>query len=65
LDLDQMFYLQTRGLPFAQAEALLLEAFAGELVDGIGHEGLIKAYRREVSAWLSARHGPTAAPRAA
>jgi Fe-S cluster assembly protein SufD len=64
LDLDQLFYLQTRGLPFAQAEALLLEAFAGELVDGIGHEGLIKAYRREVSAWLSARHGPTAAARA-
>ncbi|MGH6852719.1 MAG: SufB/SufD family protein, partial [Methylocella sp.] len=62
LDLDQLFYLQTRGLPFAQAEALLLEAFAGELVDGIGHEGLIKAYRREVSAWLSARHGQTVAP---
>jgi Fe-S cluster assembly protein SufD len=61
LDLDQLFYLQTRGLPFAQAEALLLEAFAGELVDGIGHEGLIKAYRHEVSAWLSARqrHTPT------
>jgi hypothetical protein len=39
----------------------LLEAFAGELVDGIGHEGLIKAYRHEVSAWLSARqrHTPT------
>jgi Fe-S cluster assembly protein SufD len=64
LDIDQLFYLQTRGLPFAQAEALLLEAFAGELVDGIGHEGLIKAFRREVSAWLSARHGPTAAARA-
>jgi Fe-S cluster assembly protein SufD len=65
LDVDQLFYLQTRGLPFAQAEALLLEAFAGELVDGIGHEGLIKAYRREVNAWLSARHGPAAAPRGA
>jgi Fe-S cluster assembly protein SufD len=62
LDLDQLFYLQTRGLPFAQAEALLLEAFAGELVDGIGHEGLIKAFRREVNAWLVARHRPTAAP---
>ncbi len=61
LDFDQLFYLQTRGLPFRQAEALLLEAFAGELVDGIGHEGLINAYRREVSAWLSARHGPAAA----
>jgi Fe-S cluster assembly protein SufD len=62
LDQDQLFYLQTRGLPFAQAEALLLEAFAGELVDGIGHQGLIKAYRREVSAWLSARSRPAAVP---
>jgi Fe-S cluster assembly protein SufD len=62
LDIDQLFYLQTRGLPFAQAEGLLLEAFAGELVDGIGHEELIDAYRREVSAWLSARHGPIVAP---
>jgi Fe-S cluster assembly protein SufD len=62
LDRDQLFYLQTRGLPSPQAEALLLEAFAGELVDGIGHEELIETYRREVSAWLLARHGPTEAP---
>ena len=62
LDIDQLFYLQTRGLPFAQAEGLLLEAFAGELVDGIGHEELIETYRREVSAWLVARQRSTAAP---
>jgi Fe-S cluster assembly protein SufD len=62
LDTDQLFYLQSRGLPFAQAEALLLEAFAAELIDGIGDEGLIRAYRRELSAWLSARHRLPAAP---
>lgn len=56
LDLDQLFYLQTRALPYAQAEALLLEAFAGDVIDGIGHEGLVNAFRREVRAWLSARH---------
>jgi Fe-S cluster assembly protein SufD len=55
LNVDQLFYLQARGLPFAEAEALLLEAFAGELVDEIGHDGLIEAFRSEVSAWLSAR----------
>ncbi|MGA7385254.1 MAG: SufD family Fe-S cluster assembly protein [Methylocella sp.] len=64
LDLDQLFYLQTRGLPFEEAEALLLEAFAGELIDGIGHEGLIKTCRRVVSTWLSARHRSAAVPRA-
>ena len=56
LDADQLFYLQTRGLPLAEAEALLLEAFAGELIDEIGHDGLIEDFRREVTAWLSARH---------
>ncbi|MGQ0444416.1 MAG: SufB/SufD family protein, partial [Beijerinckiaceae bacterium] len=62
LDIGQLFYLQTRGLPFAHAEGLLLEAFAGELVDAIGHEELIDAFRREVSAWLAARHGPAVSP---
>jgi Fe-S cluster assembly protein SufD len=61
LNADQLFYLQARGLPFAQAEALLLEAFAGELVDEIGHEGLIDNFRRQVSAWLFARRPPAAA----
>jgi Fe-S cluster assembly protein SufD len=56
LDADQLFYLQTRGLPLPEAEALLLEAFAGELIDGIGHDGLIKGFRSQVRAWLSARH---------
>jgi Fe-S cluster assembly protein SufD len=55
LDDDQLFYLQTRGLPFAEAEALLLEAFASELVEEIGHEESIKTFRAEVSKWLSAR----------
>ncbi|QBR70561.1 Fe-S cluster assembly protein SufD [Beijerinckiaceae bacterium] len=58
LNLEQLFYLQTRGLPFAQAEALLLEAFAGEVIDEIGHEGLIEIFRRQVVAWLSARRLP-------
>jgi Fe-S cluster assembly protein SufD len=56
LDDDQLFYLQTRGLPLPEAEALLLEAFAGELIDGLGHDGLINAFRCEVRAWLAARH---------
>jgi hypothetical protein len=60
LDADQLFYLQTRGLPIAQAEALLLEGFAGELVDGIGHKGLVAPMRDAISAWLAARHKPAA-----
>jgi Fe-S cluster assembly protein SufD len=54
LNEDQLFYLQARGLPFAAAEALLLEAFAAEQVDEIGHEGLIEIFRGAVAAWLGA-----------
>ncbi len=56
LDADQLFYLQTRGLPLGQAEALLLEGFAGELVDGVGHESLAAQFRGTIATWLAARH---------
>jgi Fe-S cluster assembly protein SufD len=52
---DQLFYLQTRGLPHAEAEALLLEAFAAELVDEIGDERLVELFRAEIARWLLAR----------
>lgn len=52
---EQIFYLQTRGLPYAQAEALLLDAFGGELVDEIPNEALVTAFRAEIAAWLAAR----------
>lgn len=58
LNLDQLFYIQARGLPQADAEALLLEAFAAELVDEIGHDGLVQGFRSDVTAWLGARAKP-------
>jgi Fe-S cluster assembly protein SufD len=59
LDAEQLFYLQTRGLPHPEAEALLLEAFVGELIDGIGDDGLINDFRSQVRAWLAARQQAT------
>ncbi len=55
LNADQLFYLQTRGLQHSEAELLLLEAFANELVDDIADEGTVAAYRAEVTAWLAQR----------
>lgn len=55
LNEDQLFYLRARGLTKTDAEALLLEAFAGELCDEIGHEGLTMAFRAEVAHWLGER----------
>jgi Fe-S cluster assembly protein SufD len=57
LNADQLFYLQSRGLLRSEAESLLLEAFATELVDDIGDDGLVLAYRAEVVAWLAEREG--------
>lgn len=52
---EQLFYLQARGLPYSEAESLLLDAFGGELADEIPHEGLVTAFRAEIAAWLAAR----------
>ena len=55
LDQDQLFYLQARGIKKADAETLLLEAFAAELADEIGHEGLTAGFRAEIAHWLDER----------
>jgi Fe-S cluster assembly protein SufD len=39
LDQDALFYARQRGIPEAEAKALLTEAFIGEVIDRIEHEG--------------------------
>ncbi|MBV9702252.1 MAG: Fe-S cluster assembly protein SufD, partial [Methylobacteriaceae bacterium] len=55
LDDNQLFYLMARGLPRQEAEALLLEAFAGEALDQVADEGLREVLMRHVREWLAAR----------
>ncbi len=55
LDQDLLFYLKARGIPQTEAEALLVQAFVGEAVEGIEHAGLRDALMEHVSAWLRAR----------
>jgi Fe-S cluster assembly protein SufD len=55
LDENQLFYLQARGLPRADAEALLVEAFLDEVLDAVSHEGLREALASRVHDWLGAR----------
>ena len=38
LDEDAMFYMQARGISFADARNLLIHAFAGEVLDGVREE---------------------------
>ncbi len=56
LDEDLLFYLRARGIPMAEAEALLIQAFVGEAIEGIEHAGLREALIEAVSAWLKARN---------
>jgi Fe-S cluster assembly protein SufD len=39
LDQDALFYARQRGIPEAQAKAMLTEAFIGEVIDRIEHDG--------------------------
>jgi Fe-S cluster assembly protein SufD len=55
LDEDQLFYLRSRGLPRAEAEQLLLEAFAAEAVDSVRDDGARERLMTYVSDWLAAR----------
>jgi Fe-S cluster assembly protein SufD len=55
LDEALKFYLMARGIPAAQAEALLIQAFLGEAIEGIEHAGLREALMEAVAAWLRAR----------
>jgi Fe-S cluster assembly protein SufD len=55
LDEELLFYLQARGIPAKEAEALLIQAFIGEAVEGIEHAGLREALMDAAVAWLAAR----------
>jgi len=55
LDEDLLFYLRARGIPPAEAEALLIQAFVGDAIEGIEHAGLREALIEAVDAWLKAR----------
>jgi Fe-S cluster assembly protein SufD len=55
LDQDLLFYLKARGIPQAEAEALLIQSFVGEAVEGIEHAGLREVLMEAVAAWVAAR----------
>jgi Fe-S cluster assembly protein SufD len=55
LDEDLLFYLRARGIPEKEAEALMIQAFVGEAVDGIEHAGLRDTLIERVASWLKAR----------
>jgi Fe-S cluster assembly protein SufD len=55
LDDNLKFYLMARGIPEREAEALLIQSFVAEAIEGVGHEGARDALIEATRAWLAAR----------
>jgi len=55
LDDELKFYLMARGIPAKEAEALLIEAFVGEVVDPVANEKVREALMGALRSWLLAR----------
>jgi Fe-S cluster assembly protein SufD len=51
LDHGQLFYLRSRGIPEAEARALLVQAFLTEAVEGVTDETAREALSRAVAGW--------------
>jgi Fe-S cluster assembly protein SufD len=56
LDEDLLFYLKARGIPAKEAEALMIQAFVGEAIEGVEHAGLRDTLTEQVAAWLRTRN---------
>ena len=55
LDESLLFYLRARGLPEKAAQALLIQAFVGEAIEGISDDNLREAVMTAAERWLEAR----------
>jgi Fe-S cluster assembly protein SufD len=55
LDEELKFYLMARGIPATEAEALLIQAFAGEATDPVRHEGIREALTEATASWVRER----------
>ena len=59
LDPEQVFYLQARGLPRREAEAMLLEAFGAEAIARVADVEVAEALLAMTRAWFAPRAGAT------
>jgi FeS assembly protein SufD len=57
IDEDHLFYLESRGVPEAQARALLIEAFVDEAFERVDNEALRDAFAAAASGWLGVQAG--------
>jgi Fe-S cluster assembly protein SufD len=53
LDRNALFYLASRGVPEAEAKALLTRAFVADAVERIGEEAVKEAFYQDVESWFA------------
>ena len=53
LDDEQLFYLRSRGIPEERARRILVEAFLGDVIDGIALAGLREPLEEMVAHWMN------------
>jgi Fe-S cluster assembly protein SufD len=51
LDADHLFFLRSRGIPEAQAKAILVEAFLTEAIEAVAEEAVRDALTAAVAGW--------------
>jgi Fe-S cluster assembly protein SufD len=55
IDEDLLFYLEARGIPEAEARALLIQAFVGEALEKVEDEALREALAKTAAGWLGVK----------
>jgi Fe-S cluster assembly protein SufD len=52
LDVESLYYLQTRGLSEGQAKALMIESFANELIEDVKNEEIKDLIKSSLTKWI-------------
>ncbi|HEX4505496.1 MAG TPA: Fe-S cluster assembly protein SufD [Alphaproteobacteria bacterium] len=58
LDADALFFLRARGIPEAEARALLIQGFIGGALDEIDRDDVREAFGLAAANWLAGRSAP-------
>ena len=58
LDRDALFYMASRGVPEAEAKALLTRAFVADALDRAGEEAVREALHKDAEAWFTGSEKP-------
>ena len=54
LDEEELFYLRSRGIPYAQAKSILVESFLSEVIENFDLGELTDTFRRRITDWIQA-----------